>query len=109
MTPAVRSDETLSRITAALVARLHPDAVFLFGSRARGDSARSSDYDLLVVQATSELPGYQRDREALRALRDIRAAVDVIVLTRAEFEEARACATSLVSTVLREGVALHAA
>lgn len=102
-------DAVLDRIVSTLVERMHPDDVYLFGSRARGDDQAGSDYDLLVVLASSKLPGHRRDREALKALRDVRAPVDVMVLTRAEFETGRASGTSLVSTVLREGVHLHAA
>ena len=109
MTPALQEDTTLTHIVTALVSGLRPQALYLFGSRARGRAAPTSDYDLLVVQATSDLPGHQRDRLALKALRQVRAPVDVIVLTQDEFETEKASATSLVSTVLREGVALYAA
>ncbi len=106
---APRNDAVLDRIVSALVERLQPNDVYLFGSRARGENVAGSDYDLLVVLASSNLPGHRRDREALKALRDVRAPVDVLVLTRDEFEAARTSDTSLVSTVLREGVHVHAA
>ena len=102
-------DPLLTAIVEKIVQRMSPSAVYIFGSRARGDTTTGSDYDLLVVVERSDLPGHQRDREALRALRAIRAPVDVMVLTRDEFERGSRVVTSLPATVLREGRRLHAA
>jgi predicted nucleotidyltransferase len=99
----------LEEIVDRLVRALHPERVYLFGSRARGDSEPASDFDILVVVANSELPGFKRDRLALRALRGVGAAVDVIVLTRREFDRKRDVVCSLPATVRREGKLLYAA
>ena len=63
----------------------------------------------MVVVADSELPGFKRDRVALRALRGMGAAVDVIVLTSEEFDRKRSVVCSLPATVDREGKLLYAA
>jgi len=99
----------LEEIVDRLVQALHPERVYLFGSRARGDSESASDFDILVVVANSELPGFKRDRLALRALRGVGAAVDVIVLTSHEFDRKRDVVCSLPATVDREGKLLYAA
>ena len=99
----------LDEIVARLVPALEPQRVYLFGSRARGDGGRESDFDLLIVVASSELPGYARDRIALRALRGMRVPVDVIVLTREEFDRKLSVVCSLPATVDREGKLLYAA
>ena len=99
----------LEDIVARLVGALEPERVYLFGSRARGDSSHESDFDLLIVVSGSELPGYARDRVALRALRGLRVPVDVIVLTREEFDRKRGVVCSLPATVDREGRLLYAA
>ncbi len=39
----------IAEYVASLERRLSPQAVILFGSQARGDARRTSDYDLLVV------------------------------------------------------------
>jgi len=44
MTAAV-DDPLLVRLTAAIVARIAPERILLFGSRARGDASRSSSFD----------------------------------------------------------------
>ena len=66
----------------------------------------SSDFDILVVVANSELPGFKRVRLALRG---VGAAVDVIVLTSHEFNRKRDVVCSLPATVDREGNLLYAA
>jgi predicted nucleotidyltransferase len=42
-------DPALDEIVRRLVASYQPLEVYLFGSKARGDSGPDSDYDLLVV------------------------------------------------------------
>ncbi len=44
-----RRPAAIAEYVASLERRLAPKAVILFGSRARGDARRTSDYDLLVV------------------------------------------------------------
>jgi predicted nucleotidyltransferase len=99
----------LDEIVERLVRALAPQRVYLFGSRARGDGGRDSDFDLLIVVPASDLPGHARDRIALRALRGLRVPVDVLVLTREEFDRKRNVVCSLPATVDREGRVLYAA
>ncbi len=102
-------DGLLALAIERLVDVLHPEKVYLFGSRARGDHGEYSDVDLLVIVPESDLPGYARDRIALRALRGIGMAVDVLVFTKPEFDRKLAVACSLPATVHREGRLLYAA
>lgn len=99
----------LEAVVRRLVAELSPQRIYLFGSRARDDADASSDWDILVVVGESDLPGHRRDQLALRALRGLPIAVDVMVLTQAEFDRQREVVCSLTATVLREGKLLHAA
>lgn len=98
----------LEEILARVVRALEPERVYLFGSRARGDEDSDSDFDLLIVVRRSDLPGYARDRIALRSLRGLRVPVDTIVLTHDEFERKRHVASSLPATIDREGKLLYA-
>ncbi len=102
-------DPKLAEIVRRLVEGLGPDAIYLFGSLARGEGGQDSDYDLLVVVPNSDLPGYKRDQQAFRILCGVGAPKDVIVLTREEFERKRKVACSLSATVAREGRMLYAA
>ena len=62
---------------------VHPDAVILFGSRARGDFTPDSDFDLALVAPD----GTERRRLAMQAYESIAAVggrsvgVDLVVLT----------------------------
>ena len=100
-------DSILDEMVRRLVKELAPRRIYLFGSRARGEENPDSDYDLLVVVEHSDLPGYKRDQEALRALYGLDASAEVIVLTREEFERKLPALASLPATVVREGKLLY--
>jgi len=97
----------LDEIVARLVAAFRPLRIVLFGSRARGQAAADSDFDLLVV-AESDEPLLQRMARAQRALRGIPAAVDALVCTPAEVERYRGMLAHTVAIALREGVQVYA-
>lgn len=107
--PARPEDPVLDEIVRRLVDAFHPDRIYLFGSRARGDSGPDSDYDHLVVVSASSDPPYRRAQTAQDVLWGVWVAADVLVLTKAEFEARRSLRTSLPATVLAEGKVLHAA
>jgi predicted nucleotidyltransferase len=46
----------LDQIAAKIVERLHPKRIILFGSHARGDAKRDSDFDLFVEMETQQRP-----------------------------------------------------
>ena len=77
--------------------------MYLFGSRARGEGAPDSDYDLLLVVADDAPPERKRSRLAYEVLRGTGVAADVIVWTRGAFDRRLGVATSLPATVMREG------
>ena len=102
-------DPVVAEIIARLVATYRPERVYLFGSRARGDTGPDSDYDFLLVvpdDTPAELlrggPGYQ-------AMWGLKTAADVLVFTRERFESRLSLKSSLPSTVVREGRLLYAA
>jgi uncharacterized protein len=47
--PRIDHPEELDRMVKQIVAKVDPLAIYLFGSRARGEADADSDYDLLVV------------------------------------------------------------
>jgi len=109
MTQPEVSDPKLREMIRRLVDSFQPEAIYLFGSVARGVGGPNSDYDLLVVVKASDLPTYQRNKRAFRALCGVGAAKDVIVLTRDQFDRKLKVASSLAATVAREGRLLYAA
>ena len=109
MTQPEVSDPKLREMVGRLVDSFQPEAIYLFGSVARGAGGPGSDYDLLVVVKASDLPTYQRNKRAFRVLCGVGAAKDVIVLTRDQFDRKLKVASSLAATVAREGRLLYAA
>lgn len=104
---ATVSSEILKEVIDRLVRGLQPDRIYLFGSQARGQADEGSDIDLLLVVPDSDLPRHQREALSYDLLWGLRIPVDVIVLTRAEFQRGRRVRTSLPSTVQAEGKLLY--
>ncbi len=102
-------DATLAEIVRRLAEAYEPRAIYLFGSKARGDAGSDSDYDLLVVVPDNASPERRRSRLAYQALRGTATAADVVVCTQSHFEARRHLRASLPGIVLREGRLLHAA
>jgi hypothetical protein len=106
----VEQDSILLEIEKRLIEEFHPSLIYLFGSKARGDQSKDSDYDLLlVVPSEIQEPQYRRMQRAQKVLWGVWTAVDVIILTEREFAEASQVKCSLPATVVREGVKLYAA
>lgn len=74
---ALADDPILAEIVRRLVDELEPERVYLFGSRARGEAGAHSDYDLLVVVASSDEPSYRVARRAHSLLWDLGTAADI--------------------------------
>ena len=78
----------------------------LFGSRARGDELRESDYDLLLVSdAFGQMPPWDRIQACLD-LWDLPEPLEVVALTTTELERRREDLT-VVGEAMREGTVLR--
>lgn len=99
---------SLGRILERLIQAYHPERVYLFGSKARGDHGPNSDFDLLVLVPDDAPAERKRSRLAYSALRGTGTAADVLVWTRDAFLARVHVAASLPATVAREGRLLHA-
>lgn len=102
-------DPLLREIIERLITEVQPCRIYLFGSRARGDSGAESDYDLLLLVEHPTEPPYRLSQRAYRVLRGIPAAVDVLVWDRETFDSRLHLPASFPATVVREGRLLHAA
>jgi len=108
-TEVLNEDPALREIVRRLADAYHPLRIYLFGSKARGDAGRDSDYDSLVVVLDDAPPEQRRSRLAYQMLRGTGTAVDVVVCTRSYLDARRHLKASLPGTVLREGSLLDAA
>ena len=99
----------LRPIVERLIEAYQPERLYLFGSKARGDSGPDSDFDLMVVVPDDALPARKRSRLAYEVLRGTGTAADVLVWTRSAFKGRLHLVASLPATIMREGRLLYAA
>jgi predicted nucleotidyltransferase len=86
---------------------LRPEAIWLFGSRARGDQRSDSDFDILVVLPDA-LGAKARDyRHALDPLLGSGLPCDVLPCSASDFEQAKDEPGTIVHTAVREGRLLY--
>ncbi len=80
--------------------------VILFGSRARGDYNRASDYDLIVI--SRKLSGnFLARTKPLYELNEEFLPVDVLAYTPAEFLKALENLSPSALDAMKEGIVLH--
>jgi predicted nucleotidyltransferase len=103
------ADQTeIARSVARLVEAFDPELIYVFGSHARGTPHANSDIDLLVLVATSDEPAHRRAQTAYTAIGAHVIPLDVLVMTRGEFQARLPAVASLPATVAREGRTLYA-
>jgi predicted nucleotidyltransferase len=87
-------------VLETLVDELAPEEIWLFGSRGRGTHGPESDWDVLVV-VPDDQPEDLAARPGLVALR--RAHVELFVVHRSNFEDAREVVGTLSHTASTQG------
>ena len=107
MVTATSTSSPLDEVVSRLVKGLGAERIYLFGSQASRKAAPGSDYDLLVVVPRSKLPRHQRETFSYNLLWGLTIPVDVIVLTRAEFQRLAQVKTSLAATAKAKGILLY--
>jgi predicted nucleotidyltransferase len=96
--------EQLKEVLKRIVDRMHPDQIYLFGSYGRGSHVPGqSDIDLLIIVPESELPRHVREAHFYDALWGLTTPVDLVVLTKEEFDRSRRVKTSLAATAVHQG------
>jgi len=106
MTPT--SEEIVAQLTGVLVQAAKPKRIILFGSRARGDAAADSDFDVMVVE---EKPA-NRFAEMVRLnrlLRSLDIAVDLLVVSEEKFQYWRDTPGNVYYEAASEGKILYEA
>lgn len=100
-------DPRLQSAVSGIVALVHPDAVLLFGSRARGNYDDASDWDLFVVLPDDAPPGVARPSALRRAAAMAKLPIHAVACRRGVFEAKRNDPNSLSHDVARDGVVLY--
>ena len=101
--------DELDRVVHAIVAAVKPEAVYLFGSRARGDAKPDSDFDLalIVLDGSSRRRTAMKSYECLATVRGRTVGVDVVVLTPQILAAERDLVGSIARSIVREGVPVY--
>lgn len=105
--PFVSESAAVAFLRERLVAALNPVAIWLFGSRGRGDSRADSDFDLLVVLpdgAGDEADDYRR---AYDPVAGAGLAVDVVPCRESDFAAERDVPGTLPHAAVTEGRLLY--
>ncbi|WP_374565294.1 nucleotidyltransferase domain-containing protein [Nitrosomonas sp.] len=100
----------LQQMVDTIVREVSPEAIILFGSRARGDARADSDIDLLIVETEPFSPQRSRRKEAARlyiALKGLNISKDILLYSRDEFEQWKNSTNHVIGRAIREGKVLH--
>lgn len=106
---AIARDEPLERFVARIVDALHPEAIYLFGSRARGEGRADSDYDFLVIVPDAAPRESWSWRAVGRIPRDPGVSADIVPCRRSVFLRQRGRRGSLSHEVTRRGRLVYGA
>lgn len=98
--------EFIQSITTKLVEKAGAESVYLFGSYARGEQTEDSDFDFLMIKP-SNLPQYERAKEARLTLIPYKWPLDLFVFTPTEFEQDRKIVGTIPYAVAKEGILLY--
>jgi predicted nucleotidyltransferase len=111
MQPATEAlqDRVLADIVRRLTEAYDPVAIYLFGSKARGEAGPDSDYDLMVIVPDDSPPERRQSRLAYERLWETGCAADVLVWIREAYDSRRHLRAFLPGTILREGRVLYGA
>lgn len=99
-------EEAIREMVADIVGAVHPLAVILFGSRARGDHRPTSDADLLVVMPEGAETRHVR-ADLYGHLAFATLTKDIVVATPSRLAAARGDCSSVLHWAQEEGVVLY--
>ena len=99
----------LDRVVDAIVAAVEPDAVYLFGSRARGHARPDSDFDLAIIvpDGSHRRRIAMKSYEGLAAVHDRTVGVDLVVLTPRMIAMEGDLVGSIAGSIVRDGVPVY--
>jgi predicted nucleotidyltransferase len=105
---ATIDDALIDRVRDRIVEACDPDALYLFGSAARGQTQKGSDLDLLVVTPLPDgVTNRDKSRELHALFRGWKLPLDIIVRTPDQFQRGTRLPGFIERTVERDGIMLH--
>lgn len=101
--------DALDAVVDRLVRAIDPSAIWLFGSRARGDARPDSDFDLLVVARPGVVVDGGSYFDMYDPVRGMGLGLDVVPCSHEDFQEGRRESQTMVAQIVREGRLLYEA
>ena len=102
------TEEVIQEVRDRIVRAVQPEAIWLFGSAARGETREGSDLDLLIVM---DIPDGKSHHEHVGDIRSLfwgmMVPMDIIVQTPEQFRAELRLPGFIARTAKREGVLLH--
>ena len=95
--------EALATVVQRVTSAVDPQAIWLFGSRARGDARPDSDFDLLVVGKPDGDLGSDDYERVDCAINGLGIGCDLVPCSAEDFRAAAELRTSFVARILAEG------
>lgn len=102
-------DEALAAVLARLTVAVDPQAIWLFGSRTRGDARPDSDFDFLVVGKPESNLASDDYEKVDQAIRGLGIGCDLVPCSADDFRVAATLRTSFVAQVLAEARCVYVA
>ena len=105
----VHEIDTITDITNRIIETVHPQKVILFGSFARGEDTKESDYDLFILADDIDNDGFKAQwKKARKSFRGfIHRDVDMIFNTPKKFDSNKECHACISYYADKEGVVLY--
>jgi predicted nucleotidyltransferase len=98
--------ETIQKIISIIVKEISPEKIILFGSRAKGNMHKDSDYDICVLKT-----GIENIRKVKHKLYydlyDAKEAIDLVVNTPEKFEILKEDKYLVYKNIYQDGVILY--
>lgn len=94
--------EILAEAVRRIDAHCHPEQVYLFGSRARGEARADSDFDLAVVVAHLDNK-FRLEASLYGAVRGLHAAFDILAMDTAHWAKWSVVPVAFEHTIAQEG------
>ena len=102
------SNEYIQLLTSAIVERVNPEKVILFGSYAYGNPTENSDIDILVIVKESNQSRGERSGQLYNLLKELSEyPKDIVVYTLDEVKKWNNVRQAFITSILRRGKILY--
>lgn len=101
-----QKDQLYQKIREAIVPKINPNAIFIFGSFATNTETQNSDVDILIEKKSNE-PFHKRSVGIRRLLKDFDIPFDLLVYTPQEIQQKQKNKYSVVYQAIKNGIKIY--